>query len=224
MEPVFIIVACFITFFVLRAIIYAIIGKINKRKIIKSNQSITAQIAEVDNKFKELIIQEFEKYGWTDWKPSVHSSPGQLDRLKRASDPNSNIKLIRYNPKSGFAKIRGTKGDYYLVNKNRCSCQDFRNRQLPCKHMYFLVINLEDLDTTNFDNNNLLQGLCFSIVGRNQTTVKRFIEENGGTYGNDFWAETSAVVLASDMMTQRLETAMQKNVQILTFDELKEIF
>lgn len=191
------------------------------------------QLIEIDNHFIDLMISDFMELGWAEWDESIHKADGQLDRIKRGVDPDSNITLLQYNPSFGIAKIRGTNFDFYLVSGHRCSCPDFRERQLPCKHMYFLAMILPDYkDYIKHENSILsenqcddtLNGLRFSIVGRNQEIVKRFILEHGGTFGNERWRDTSAVVLASDQKTQRYYDACEKNIEIFSFDELKTLF
>lgn len=226
MDIILIVVGCIIAFFFLRYVINKIFHTAKAKKYSK-------EMAEINRKFIELIKHDFEKNGWTTWQPHTHTMPGQLERLKRAADPNADIHLIHYNPKNGMAKILGTEGKYYLVCEKRCSCPDFRERQLPCKHMYFLATILDEYEThidydiepeDNYEVENSLWGLQFSIAGRNQDSIKEYIVEHGGSYGNSSWKETSAVILADNPASQRLDIAADKNVQVLTFDELKKLF
>ena len=73
-------------------------------------------------------------------------------------------------------------------------------------------------------HDNVLGGLRFTIVGRGQTEIKNFIVEHSGIYGNFGWNETSALVLASDIMTEKRAEAVALDVEILKFDELQNLF
>ena len=68
---------------------------------------------------------------------SIHKTEPQQDRIKRAVEQNISVKSILSNGYSG--KIVGTTGNVYLVTLKNCSCQDFKRRQKPCKHMYYLA-------------------------------------------------------------------------------------
>lgn len=73
------------------------------------------------------------------WDVSIHDADGQDVRFDRAL--YQNIVISSYNKKTGFAKIRGSRGDTYVVNLDRCSCEDFQRRGLPCKHIYKLALS-----------------------------------------------------------------------------------
>ncbi len=200
----------------------------NRKQIVndKKKRIITNQIV-------EMISQDFANAGWDEWDPSIHAMPEQLERLRKATDSVIPIQLFQYNPKNGIAKMRGSGYKYYLVSGHRCSCPDFRDRQLPCKHMYCLATMLpnykEYLDGEKpiiLKNacDDVLFGLKFNIVGRNQKPVKDFIIRHGGTYGKDTWREITAVVVASETLNQRIIVAQERYVEVMTFDELKVLF
>ncbi|WP_207665483.1 SWIM zinc finger family protein [Anaerocolumna xylanovorans] len=70
---------------------------------------------------------------------SIHKTRQQQERIKRSVEHDLKIKTTLSNGYSG--KIIGTTGNTYLVTLKNCSCQDFKRRNLPCKHMYFLAEN-----------------------------------------------------------------------------------
>ena len=43
---------------------------------------------------------------------------------------------------SGYSEFKGSKG-VYQTSLNSCGCEDFRRRNIPCKHMYRLALELE---------------------------------------------------------------------------------
>lgn len=179
----------------------------------------------------KAITEAFARNNWTRWDSSVHKESGQLERLKRATDSSNPVRLVRYNPIIKIAKIRGTKGNYYLTSGERCSCPDYRKRNKPCKHMYFLATvsddyRLED-DTSLFSScsvDNVLGGLKFSIAGRNQLPVKSFIVEHGGVFINFNPNKTDALIVIDDKVTGKVINANICDMQIMTFDDLQNLF
>lgn len=84
---------------------------------------------------------------------SIHSTKPQQDRIKRAIEQDIRVKNLLTNGYSG--KIIGTSGNVYLVTLKNCTCQDFKRRQKPCKHMYFLAAqtlrcNIFEVDGTYY--------------------------------------------------------------------------
>lgn len=185
--------------------------------------------------FFTLITRYFLRVGWDKiWSTEIHRKPGQLDRIKRAVIFGDNIHIVQYNALLGIAKIKGTSGNFYLTSGERCSCPDYRKRLIPCKHIYKLSIFLNEEDNqslktdTSFKSpnahDNVFGGLNFSIVGRNQAPIKDFIAEHSGLYGDYNRMNVSALVLASDIMTQKRVDAISHGVEILTFEQLQNLF
>lgn len=80
---------------------------------------------------------------WDEWDVSVHMAPGQSDRMARAHEQSLSIKKIK---KDGTAVIRGSTGKIYYTRFDRCTCEDFQHRHLPCKHMYLYAIKNAGFD------------------------------------------------------------------------------
>ena len=51
-----------------------------------------------------------------------------------------NIVIRSYDPATGSAEILGTRGEVYKTDLDRCTCEDFQRRGLPCKHIYKLAL------------------------------------------------------------------------------------
>lgn len=185
----------------------------------------------------EQLIQEmadnFVIAKWTEWDESIHHADGQLDRIRRAVESleKKDISLLAYNPASGYARIRGTSG-YYLVNSHQCSCPDFRERRLPCKHMYYLAFLLPDYESYLTSEERNLPTVCedgkfwgfkFEIVGRGQERVKEYIVKHGGTFGTSSWKDITSLVLASDTTAEKVLEAKIRQVPVMSFEELQNI-
>jgi hypothetical protein len=73
------------------------------------------------------------------WDVSIHGADGQDVRMDRALFQN--IVIQSYDPSTGSAEILGTRGEVYKTSLDHCSCEDFRRRGLPCKHIYKLALS-----------------------------------------------------------------------------------
>lgn len=62
-------------------------------------------------------------------------------RLERARDMKPGA-VISLDPSARSALIQGSGGVVYSVSIDRCECVDFERRQLPCKHIYRLALDL----------------------------------------------------------------------------------
>ena len=211
--------------------------KKQQQERLEAEKLLKQQQEDIINQIINNIEADFEKIGWTEWDGSIHRADGQLERIKRAAYHNNGLSLTQYSPRTGFGIVRGSSGESYLVNCHRCSCPDFRERQLPCKHMYFLAMLLVDANPETgvqtkeaskyipeYASDNVLSGIKFDIVGRNQNEVKEFITKHGGAFGNTSWRETDALITTGTMETQKLLYAKERNIEILTFDELQNLF
>ena len=75
------------------------------------------------------------------WPAYIHQEPEQIARQERGlSDQYIPITLDR-SAKTG--KFRGSCGEEYRTTLESCDCMDFKKRNLPCKHMYRLAMELE---------------------------------------------------------------------------------
>ena len=178
----------------------------------------------------KMITDDFAKIGWDNWSDNIHRNPEQYTRLKRAIEEKPCI--CQYDKKMNIAKIASTHKDKcYLVSKHQCSCPDFKDRNIPCKHMYYLAVilaecveNGDDIMSYTQDEYEVLYGLTFSLSGRGQETIKNFIIDNGGTYGIDTWRGISAVVSVDGKLTQKVSDAEFRNVPVFSPEQLIALF
>lgn len=75
------------------------------------------------------------------WNPKVHSGQAQLERFEKAAHA-SHMAVLSYNAETGLAEIRGSGSDNYMTSLDECTCPDFDKRGRPCKHIYFLAIQM----------------------------------------------------------------------------------
>lgn len=74
------------------------------------------------------------------WNAKVHDGQAQVDRFEKAAHQPMAIRT--YNAETGFAEIQGSGSDSYLTGLDECTCPDFDKRGRPCKHIYFLAIQM----------------------------------------------------------------------------------
>ncbi len=82
------------------------------------------------------------KQKWNTWN-DCHTTTDQLRRIQRAREESYNIKYE--DTVRGTALFIGGNGKYN-VSLVECSCPDFKERKLPCKHMYKLAIDMKLLE------------------------------------------------------------------------------
>ena len=82
------------------------------------------------------------------WKPELHRSPAQVARLTRAQNIPADSFDLRPNHTAVF---QGSSGDQYAVSLADCDCADFARRQLPCKHIYRLALELGTVEIPDYD-------------------------------------------------------------------------
>lgn len=80
---------------------------------------------------------------WKRWG-SMHQSEAQQLRIERARTNQLTVKSIDEQTKRGV--FVGGQGNMYHTSLLKCSCPDFKERKVPCKHMYKLADELDLLD------------------------------------------------------------------------------
>lgn len=76
-----------------------------------------------------------DQYYWGGWDALIHKHPDQKARKERLYEMCNNEVVLHQQSKT--AKIRS-----YSVSLNQCTCEDFQERKLPCKHIYRLAFEL----------------------------------------------------------------------------------
>jgi len=75
------------------------------------------------------------KAEFDEWDESIHIETSQYSRFDRAR--TENIFIVHGYP----FKMSGKSGRIYSVTGNSCTCPDFYDRKLPCKHIYRLMLD-----------------------------------------------------------------------------------
>lgn len=125
----------------------------------------------------EIVKVEKDKEFFLPDKLSLHNMPEQLVRQKNLSSVS--ITKLDREMRTGIAneKFRDAAGNKYtlkyFVTLNKCNCDDFKQRRLPCKHIYKLAVELgENLYSYDYERSEKLvadfskgyaDGWCFAV-------------------------------------------------------------
>lgn len=103
------------------------------------------------------------------WPASIHNAADQKKRIESAKSSKTTPDSIDKEEKSGVFAGSGKKP--YMTTLDSCTCGDFFHRQLPCKHMYRLAIELGLL------NEPVEVGVNKNILDRQQFTLEDVVAE-----------------------------------------------
>lgn len=178
-----------------------------------------------NSRLVQAVIDDFAALGWNKWDSSIHGQPEQYKRITRGTDPHSSFRIYEYSSASGHAKVTGSTGSMYLVSGNGCSCRDFHDRNLPCKHMYYLASQLtlpgyHDIKGSN----DFLYRFTFAIAGGSQAKIKDYIKQHKGKVVERIDIDTTALIVNTSKTTQKVIDAQLQHVEVMTFDDLKALF
>ena len=77
---------------------------------------------------------------WPDWDVAIHAEQPQIDRQGRSMTYPFSFRVSRKNRTARFSSTSDL--PYYDTTLSSCTCHDFQNRHLPCKHIYRLAVEL----------------------------------------------------------------------------------
>jgi len=77
---------------------------------------------------------------WSNWEPEIHSDDAQIARQGRAMLYPFSFNINKENNTARFSSTSSL--PYYDTTLADCTCFDFQERKLPCKHIYRLAVEL----------------------------------------------------------------------------------
>ncbi len=94
----------------------------------------------------DIDFEEMKKRFFDRWSLDLQSDRAQRERLERAKNEGTCLRLQCVNPDNGTAICYSSDYEYnhliYNVTYHSCTCPDYTRRYKPCKHMYALLLNL----------------------------------------------------------------------------------
>ncbi len=88
----------------------------------------------MDRKYQQSL--KSDHFSWGGWKYDIHNQTDQERRQERASEFDEDNATVDYENQTAI--VNG-----YNVTLSSCSCKDFQERRLPCKHIYYLALELD---------------------------------------------------------------------------------
>lgn len=77
---------------------------------------------------------------WSDWDESIHEEEKQIERQGWAMNYPFTFEIDKENRSGRFSST--TLQPFYETHLDSCTCNDFLERQKPCKHIYRLTVEL----------------------------------------------------------------------------------
>lgn len=182
---------------------------------------------------KQRDVEEINKAlqelpGWKIWDSSIQNNPEQIDRIQRCDE----IQVIDYDDQQHLAKVKGSKGDFYLTGSEWCSCMDFKKRGLPCKHMYKLALDLYRHSAPHItpSERGPLYGFTYALAGRFPGTesdpngFKAQLNSRGAVWTQDLYPEVTALVCGKSPSQNKIRYAHEHRIHIMSDTEALDLF
>ncbi len=111
---------------------------------------------------------------WPDWDESIHAEEAQIERQGRSMLYPFTFKVKK---KAKTARFSSTSDlPYYDTTLSHCDCYDFQNRQLPCKHIYRLAVELgiiEIIKRKTYDKDKVNEVKASEDIDSHPDQIKR---------------------------------------------------
>lgn len=96
----------------------------------------------LDKQEDDAVIEKAIVSPFGNWDINIHKADGQYARMVRSKA----VKLMGVDTVKLEAIALGSSGSSYNVTANSCTCGDFINRHMPCKHIYRLSVECKKAD------------------------------------------------------------------------------
>lgn len=115
----------------------------SEKKIKDVQKQADAEIKELHKAVLLKSVELFRSLGWNQWGEHQLMEDGQFPKVQKALKDRMQFVSIDYELQRG--RVQGS--SVYEVNGSGCTCKDFAIKGLPCKHMYFLAVQLTEGET-----------------------------------------------------------------------------
>ena len=116
-----------------------------------------------------------------DWNDDIHDLWEQQERIDRAALSKTSPEYVDIDTE--IAVFAGSRKNPYTTSLNSCTCGDFINRHLPCKHIYRLAMELGIIQC-NFargrNKNSIIKRIQYLSPEAKQILLK--VMQNNGYY------------------------------------------
>lgn len=192
------------------------------KKLISEGEEIQAQ---KEIKIQENISSAGERF-LNGYGEKFHCSNEQYVRFQRSLSSENIGRVVSMNKKKITMKICSSRNsnNIYVTSLFNCDCEDFKRRNLPCKHMYKLAYELDIIDE-NWDLSGLsseLKDLLDSLSPTAIHTLIRLLDNYRNTYKFQVNKRTVSSLVKSGLLVEdnSYELLLDKNYNkedLLTF-------
>jgi len=159
---------------------------------------------------KEVQIQENIKNAGecfiNGYGEKFHCSNEQYARFQRSISASNIGKVVSINKKKITMKICSARdsSNIYCTSLSGCDCEDFKRRNLPCKHMYKLACELGVIDE-NWDLSGLSSDLKELLDLLSPTAIRtliRLMDNYRHTYKFEISKKSVSVLVRSGLLIE----------------------
>lgn len=104
------------------------------------------------------------KESWPEWDASIHEEQPQIERQGRALSYPMGCKIFYDQRTARFSSTSDL--PFYETTLSSCTCYDFQERKLPCKHIYRLAHELGVIEIVKRGPGGYNKEVLDSIRGR----------------------------------------------------------
>ena len=125
--------------------------ELRKVEVEKKNQELAEAIArDKAEKKQKILLEAISKTKFSRWDIQSHALRG-----RKRIDKSTYMKIISYDDTTGLAEILNHPYDSIVTTSlNACTCYDFNDEFLPCKHIYHMAFKYGGI------NRELLLDVC----------------------------------------------------------------
>lgn len=110
------------------------------------------------------------------FEDTIHDDSDQQIRMQRALQEDLTLKKMTENKFGGT--IVGASGKSYSVSLRNCTCPDYKERHLPCKHMYKFVIESGRANIFEAGNKLIIQKISTEMQPEETSTPLHLPSQN----------------------------------------------
>ena len=154
----------------------------------------------------------------------------QDSRIDRAFKQKDQLKVRAYDPRYHVGMVKGTTNNYYLTSAGFCTCEDFRQRHAPCKHMFFLANQVSGKEEGTFielDYEKGLFGLKGFVFGRFKDGKEQAIcrlQERGLITFERQNSDCQLGVVGKSTATKKFEELAASGIPVFAYEDALRVF
>lgn len=187
--------------------IYAILSETKKyiERIKSVYDEMQHRLSQYGGLCKNCITDPFTKQIWDDYVLTDQLISYFASKPEKAADIFDSISLVEVE--SFVCKIRGSNGSVYSTSLYSCTCDHFVKGHKPCKHMFYVAIQLGVACMSDEQSKKLSDALALYI---DRTSELIFQEENAKREIKELQKELSEKRHSIDMLSAEIMKVKNK--------------